>query len=675
MGNILNHNRDIFNVFLNKQDYWDFHLSLKQGYSDVNESLTTDCLVAYIDTTDSDCVWFDSLFSKSDYKWSDSINDGIKLDNIGYTGVDNGLIHYEKDKINNETFYNLFTKSTFETEKDDLRLKLNKIYGNNQIYDYVNEITDEDGLQVMKLNGGFYQGFFKLDGHKYQILPTNLGNGWNLEFTLKKDEFDKDGIHTLNDVYPSNKGIFFYIGTRAENKWWLKYKTDIVFDKSPFVNDSDYMDGEYITNTCLNSEYSIPLPSVYDDGEYFADDYVNDDNPCCGEIGGETTVDTLVNGNSELIFRQPEYLSTYNENALWRTTDRGIWLENEQDTVGRNGVYRHSKNEKRVKCNNCTEYFMGDYVDDEYYKGAVGDIWNQYVTDEYIQKEMYIDVDENLLTKDGFEIRQPNVVEFKTNNKFLIYDRTKDGFDINTWNDEDEMVLYDIKIPKTENYFLLFNRTKDGYTTDTIQKLLDEENKKYNVLKDLYRNALCFQITDDGKIGYKYLVKNCDDIKNENYMIESEFSDENVVSMKKWHVVNVKIVPLQTVGTNFSGRCEFNTDVSRKMKICIYVDGKLKLISKELPMFNFKRLDDLSGKQEGVPYNISIGGGTQGLCDMITLNYREPPQFSLPLEKEFGGSFIGFIKSFKFYDCPLNYSQIFNNFNFESNLLEKINIY
>lgn len=672
MGNILNHNRDIFDININKEDYWDFHLSIKQGCSDNGYGNTVNCLSAYIDTTDADCVWFDDkLISKSEYTWKNSLNNGIELTNIGYTGVDNGLIFYEKDRINNKQFYELFTNSSYQIEKDDKRFYVSKIHGNNQLYDYDTEITDEDGFQVLKLNGGFYQGFYKLYGYEYQTLPSKLNDGWNIEMTLKREDFEDESNNKLNDVYPQNKGIFLYIGTRAENKWWLKYKVDEVFDKSPFVNDSEYVNDGYNDNDSLNADYSMPLPDIYEDGEYFADDYLSDEkNICCGdyyyfeETKPEKTEDNL-------IFRQPEYLSCYNENSLWKTINGGIWIENEQDTNHNNGIILENK-KKRMKCNNCTDYFVKGYVDEEYYTNAC-DLCNQYATDEYIEKEMYIDVNENIKTSNGYEVSQPNIIEYKTDNKFITFNRTKEGFDINTWNDNNEVILYDVKVPKMENYFLLFDKTDNGYTTETINKLIQIKNKYYDVLKDLYRNALAFQITDDGKIGYKYMVKDCDS-STEKYKIESEFSATDVIHYKEWVVINIKIIPLQKSMTH-NEKCFKNTNVFEKMKLFIYVNGKLVLISKELSMFNFKNLNDLVAKQESVPFNISIGGGTQGLCDMITLNYRETPRYTLPLEKEFGGSFIGFIKTFKFYDCPLNYNQILNNFNFETNLLKTINIY
>lgn len=100
------------------------------------------------------------------------------------------------------------------------------------------------------------------------------------------------------------------------------------------------------------------------------------------------------------------------------------------------------------------------------------------------------------------------------------------------------------------------------------------------------------------------------------------------------------------------------------MQIYIYVNGKLVMVSKELPMLNLKLLNDLKNKQEGVPFNISLGGGTQGLAEVVYLNYMKLPEYVLPLEKEFAGSFIGWLKAFRFYTCPLNYLEITKNYDF-----------
>ena len=91
------------------------------------------------------------------------------------------------------------------------------------------------------------------------------------------------------------------------------------------------------------------------------------------------------------------------------------------------------------------------------------------------------------------------------------------------------------------------------------------------------------------------------------------------------------------------------------MKLYFYVNGFLVFISKELDEFNFRELNDTYQKQEGVPYSISLGGGTQGLLESILPDYYNTPDYIFPIEKDFCGTFLGDIKSFKIIDGNVNF--------------------
>ena len=97
------------------------------------------------------------------------------------------------------------------------------------------------------------------------------------------------------------------------------------------------------------------------------------------------------------------------------------------------------------------------------------------------------------------------------------------------------------------------------------------------------------------------------------------------------------------------------------MKLYFYVNGFLIFISKGLDLFKFRELyQEYSEKQETVPYNISLGGGTLGLLETIMPNYYAISEYILPIEKDFCGAFMGDIKSFKMYGGFLDYSAISN---------------
>ena len=105
-------------------------------------------------------------------------------------------------------------------------------------------------------------------------------------------------------------------------------------------------------------------------------------------------------------------------------------------------------------------------------------------------------------------------------------------------------------------------------------------------------------------------------------------------------------------------------------------------------------------KQIGVGYNISIGGGTQGLHDNLTfsggcpvelsgLQYQQDPEClttydldntiysglttQIRLEELFGGSMIGDISAFRMYTEPLNAAQIKHNFKILKNTYNLLN--
>lgn len=658
MSNIYNHNRTPFQFKLDRSQCWDFFLSIDEmcwnGYMGDGE-LVEGCLSAYIDTDDPNCVSDGGLMSNSEFLWGDYVNNGLTLENIGFTGVDNGFIHYDKTRITNSEFIELFTNSKYEISDDNMRLILNKVDGNNQIFYYGNDFVEHDGLNVSQLNGGFYQGFYK-SGCDYQILPTNIGHGVSLEFTFKKsDSVANDDEYTLNDRYPENKGIFFFWGTRAENKWWEKYDTEKVFDQffNEYFSDDYFADG-YMSIVAPTEYFIQSEPINYISDDYLSDGYMDDD---CGEGGCKCQCDKESNsiGDIGIKFTYPEALNTYQRNSKWFTTNGGLWIENEDWTTN----YSGSGKSYCGKCNCNGGYFRDGYMSE---KTPSCDCLD-YVNDDYSKPDVTIDPFTDLYTKDGHDVSQPNVVEIETDNKFIIFDRTCDGYTVDTWHEGDTMLLTDIRPSEKENYFLLFDRTCHGMTADNFKR----ENKSYNVMKDLYRNAFALQVKDDGSIGYKYMVQDCDG--DDDYKIESEFSEPDIITDDEWFTVHIKIEPL---GKIYKVK-DTVTSAEQKIRIYFYVNGKLVLISKELPTFNFRELNDTPDKQEGVPFNISVGGGTQGLSDVIYYNFNELPKYALPLEKEFGGSFIGYFKSFKFYDCQLTFSEITQNYLFERSFIEKIN--
>lgn len=621
MSNILNNNFQGICVNINNDEYWDLHLNKDaHSMSAIQKGLQDRCLISYIDTNDPNCLFFDEMFAKDEYFWKDCVCSDVTLKNVGFVGMDNGLINYKRDKITNEEFMELYTGSTLSLTKEDKRLKLHKVTGNTGLWDYPSYIISNGDITTVKLNGGFYQGFFKLHDYDYQVLPTMIPSNWAFEFTIKKEDFPKESDKILNEKYPNNKGIFFYIGTRAENKLWHKYgkKENITIDQRC---DTSYCENSYFDG----SDYLLPN-------------------------GNLLNTDFLQNGD-DYVETDPEsyFKDSYLEDNLYGDT-----CQCEECKGG-----KYPCGDKPI---NTTTYFNDDYISDE----GMTDLskQNRYLLDDdYIIKDVYIDENAKLKTHEGYDMDMANIFEIPTKNKFIWFNRTPTGYTTNNFKEDDEYVLTGRTATTKRNYFTLFNRTPTGYTTNTINKLIETDDNLYDYRKDITNNAFALRIKDDGSIGYRYMILDCND-ENKFGIIE-EYSTTGLIKHNEWNTIHVRLKMINVAEITKCSKYK-----GRKMRLYFYVNGYLKFISKEIPELHLRGLNDLKEKQEGVPYNISLGGGTQGLCDMITLNHQKIPEYVLPLEKYFGGSFIGEFKTFKFYECQLTSPEIVNNVEFEKNSIK-----
>ena len=656
MANLKDNNYHNLKIRVNKDEYWDFFInkdSFGSFYSTPN-SMYDKCLISYIDASLPECysgnTW---LFSTNDYQWESAYTVSNTLNNIGYTGVDNGLIQFRKDRISNKDFIDIYSNSKYEIEEGDNRLKLHAVSGNTLLYEYPLHV--EDG--IIKLNGGFYQGFFMTECDKYRVLPSRMENGdtWELEFELNKCELEKESDKTLNNKYPNNKGIFFYLGTRAENKWIYLYEDD---DECFTLSYDDYIDDAHVDKTdYIIGNFYGPNPEFIEDPVLDIDDYLNFnyyDNSYYTPSEKELMADHI---KCEGYSMMDDYLDyevapkTIDENLPHINMDS--WCCNYKDNRNKKQVsfftacgcikqaYVKTKNSDNSNFEGCSIFGEGDYIDN--FDGLDDGT-------EYIEPEMNI-TDFEYDTDNGFKITSANDYYFYTDNKFLLFDRTPKGYTTRDWVEGTQMMYFGKKNKFKGNLFILMNRTSTGYTVRDIDKLRDEANSKYDdTYKDIYNNAFALRITDDGEIGFRYLILDCESENEHKYSVIEGYSFPGVISDCEWHTVHVKI-------KNFFGN----------IKLYFYVDGKLVYVTRELPNFNFHKLNDLNEKQEGVPYNISLGGGTQGLAETILPNYMLNPTRVYPLEENFAGTFIGYMRSFKFYNCGMEYMNILNNYKFIKN--------
>ena len=419
---------------LMNDEYWDFVLSQDPTpYSMPNgedADFNRECLASSIDFANTDTITNTTIVSS--IEWKDSINeiDG-KLKDIGFTGIDNGLITFNKDIISNKEYYKILTESELDLNPYGKKFFMNVVSGNTGDYSYDYEYDLENGF--IKLKGGFLQGFYKIFGKNYQTLPSHIENEWNLEFIMRPKDYNENE-NTLNSTHEGNKGIFFFIGNRAEKKFAQLYNSDIE------KYDSD--------------ERKKEIYSGYCDADYFQFDWDEE----------QTKKSSKFNLIS-FLYSNPNNCSCVCPCSSLKYSDK-------------NG-------KPKDKCDDI------------------------FIYDEYFKEEDKMD-ESDVKTSRGNAIIKKGYYEINTDNKYLIFDRSKNGYTVSTWDENNTMALYGYS-RKNENYFLTAHRGKDGLTASEIEAMTDKygDISEYAINNDSI-NSFALKIDDEGRIGYKYMVKNCD---------------------------------------------------------------------------------------------------------------------------------------------------------------------
>ncbi|MCK5642632.1 MAG: hypothetical protein KAJ19_17625, partial [Gammaproteobacteria bacterium] len=226
----------------------------------------------------------------------------------------------------------------------------------------------------------------------------------------------------------------------------------------------------------------------------------------------------------------------------------------------------------------------------------------------------------------------------------------------------------------TTNPFLLYGRAGNnskcgscgatnpsGYGTYTVSNFPGHgmtPKLELDVNADVYDNAIGFRIKDDGSIGYralKYTGYCVDNVTVTGVTVEEQYSASGMVTNNTWQKIDIRFVMPEY------DECELIHGKARKGRLMFYVDCKLKFVAEEVDEFIARRLEEYKDKQLGVPFNFSLGGGSQGLLESMTFDGQDPDDLGLHIEQNFAGSFIGDISQFRFHICDLNWCELKHN--------------
>ncbi len=203
MGNIKNFNFNKIDLKLSNSDYWDFYLATDEnvrylksvgggnGAGSSSSLSSGDCFVVWYDfnntlTYKNNNPSTGTLLSLVD--WNGAVNTGYTMTTLGLTGIDNGLVTFQKDQsdTSNLALLSALTASTLVITSGDTRFTMNLVTGTTGNYVYPRRtLTGGTEGVYEELCGGFFQGFYKLDGTNYKVLPTRVNEAWSAEFWLR----------------------------------------------------------------------------------------------------------------------------------------------------------------------------------------------------------------------------------------------------------------------------------------------------------------------------------------------------------------------------------------------------------------------------------------------------------------------------------------------------------
>ena len=141
-------------------------------------------------------------------KWAGAVSDNINLLDFGLTEFDNGRTNKMWSGITltpSDTLFSMY-RIGYNTVKNPTSGNTSGVTATTVFSGYsISAVTTGTSGNYFELRGGYLQGFFKLDGYNYELLPGRYNNGITIETLVKIDS--------------GSSGIFYMMGLRAEDKY------------------------------------------------------------------------------------------------------------------------------------------------------------------------------------------------------------------------------------------------------------------------------------------------------------------------------------------------------------------------------------------------------------------------------------------------------------------------
>ena len=654
-------------------------------YFDTNNFLTT---------TQPNLTWknynYNNVFVSQNFYNPDNINfcnySSSTSCDIGLTGIDNGLVDVMTGVSLNYTNGLYVDPFKFNRLFYDRRMKMFQVTGHTKQYDIFSGRPQNTLYEIVSKNhpnygyyhelyGGFYQGFYKLFGYDYDILPERMSKGWSVEMLLRPrfcDEYPvSSGETTLNILYPNNKNTFFYFGTRAENKFYHyadgspKCLTGYTRVTTPLADclqtcaccsvEAVFTTGitpDYVLENITNSRCIFVYPPRSKDGKH--DPHLNYGCDLCGGDKEKRLTCGCSCGEDPC------------ETCGWEcrthkcfTTKYPTPTPTPTPSPTPNCEYQVPVcTPSCTTCKTCT-----DCTDCSTNEGI------KSIEDTCEKDPLWDSLSNAMSIKFSGDPKNPKICVrvLKLTGTCETTGTTVTGLTFTTG-------------------YTVVNYCSPNGVYDYCEKrnigFLDIEKwLQVDVVWSRYTFLDFCDLKYFGGLGDISEVKYLDSLANDTVKLISPPVTNGIKTPQTVELVNLNKKWLD--------------DVKYRMgRLKIYVNGKRFFTIEDFEEVIPRALHTDKEKQVGVPFNISWGGGTQGLhenltfssCTGLTSNYIQDPEcfpnnilsgttFSklktnILLEQNFGGYFEGGITQFRLYVEPLNSSEVKHNFNLLKNKFE-----
>jgi hypothetical protein len=594
------------NLLLDTSEYYDFEL-VADNTPIWGDYLSNDDLVIDINICSG---------LTSSIRWTGATINTFDLEYITTTGLDNFFIDvpgaYSGGTVNTGITAHIYATDHFE---------FHPVSGWTTTLSY--EILP-DGSCLSKLNGGFYQGFFKLFGYPYELIPPRMKKGWTVDMIIKFPEGKTGTGTTLNDLFPTNQGFIFYFGTRAEDKYWNGFTTGTPSETSVLFNWSGLTitDPRYVTYYYSPNAGDVGASDIYyyhprltaGISDFLEYESYKDYGVGYGEIP------------------PPDYL-------FYQATGAGAPSLN-----GFTYGYAYGGGASKTQ----TEPSLNPLTPSE----NAGNVYGGFT-----QGFSYGD---GIITPNTFLGYSPL---YTFGNQFVTTGHTTGSTSGTTiYTPYEGYYHYTNHKPYAERYF--DNNTVPLFVMHPFRNIVD--------------NAFGVRIRPDGHIGYRalYVGNICQTGTTINvsgyttattttlYKIEEGYSPSPI-----WKANNNGFINLVIVFERYMELqdCELLYNKYRFGTLTFYVNGRPVYKQENFEEIIPHVLDRQKELQIGVPFNISWGGGTQGLLESVTYGGIDLADRDLMLQKLYAGTWTGELATFKMYIRPLGVDQIINNFEVRKN--------